>query len=193
VAGPSLVINVGVFSFSNHLHCISIFLYLIMGSLNGWHKGERAIQEKVGFREDVSQSWTKIEGEMPEQHRTFHSTRLPFIPVTTLDSMGRPWSSILAGPDGEIGWVSSETYDQLSMRAEVWDGDPLKANVDYHAGTASESQRMLIAGIGVEFSTRRRNKFAGSVKAIEKQGSLIDICTTVNEAIGYVHILLNLL
>ncbi|KAG2143300.1 hypothetical protein BD769DRAFT_1625789 [Suillus cothurnatus] len=155
-----------------------------MSSLNGWHKGERAIQEKVGFRQDVSQSWTQIEGEMPEQHRTFHSTRLPFIPVTTLDSMGRPWSSILAGPDGEIGWVSSETYDQLSMRAEVWDGDPFKANVDYHAGTASESQRMLIAGIGVEFSTRRRNKFAGSIKAIEKQGGLIDICTTVNEAIG---------
>ncbi|KAG1781242.1 hypothetical protein EV702DRAFT_1075027 [Suillus placidus] len=156
-----------------------------MSSLNGWHKGERAIQQKLGFHGAVSQSWTQIEGEIPEQHRNFYSTCLPFIPVTTLDSMGRPWSSILAGRDGEIGWTSSKTYDQLSMRAEVWDGDPLKANADYHADTTDGYQRkMLIAGIGVEFSTRRRNKFAGSVKAIEKQGGLLDICTTVNEAIG---------
>lgn len=156
-----------------------------MSSLNGWHKGERAIQEKLGFHEAVSQSWTQIEGEMPEQHQIFYSTRLPFIPVTTLDSMGRPWSSILAGPDGEIGWASSVTYDRLSMRAAVWDGDPFKANTDYRTHTTDGSQRkMLIAGIGVEFSTRRRNKFAGSVEAIEKQGDLLDICTTVNEAIG---------
>jgi predicted pyridoxine 5'-phosphate oxidase superfamily flavin-nucleotide-binding protein len=72
-------------------------------SLNGWHKGERAIQEKLGFREAVSQSWKQIEGEMPEQHQNFYSKCLPFIPVTTLDSMGRPWSSILAGLSGEIG------------------------------------------------------------------------------------------
>lgn len=163
-----------------------------MSSLNGWHKGERAIQEKLGFRGAVSQSWTQITGELPEQHQKFHTTCLPFIPVTTLDSMGRPWSSILAGPDGEIGWVSSETFDRLSMRAEVWDGDPLKANVDYHTHTTDGSQRkMLIAGIGVQFSTRRRNKFAGSVMAIEKQGSLLYISTTVNEAIGYVNTFLN--
>ncbi|KAG1767136.1 hypothetical protein EDD22DRAFT_773450, partial [Suillus occidentalis] len=52
-----------------------------------------------------------IEGEMPEQHRNFYSKCLPFIPVTTLDSMGRPWSSILADLSGEIGRASSETYD----------------------------------------------------------------------------------
>ncbi|KAG2142961.1 hypothetical protein DEU56DRAFT_792730 [Suillus clintonianus] len=156
-----------------------------MSSLNGWHKGERSIQQKLGFRGAVSQAWTQIEGEIPEQHRNFYSTCLPFIPVTTLDSMGRPWSSILAGPNGEVGWASSEMYDQLSMRAEVWDGDPLKANADYHAHTADESSRkMLIAGIGVEFSSRRRTKFAGSVKVIEEHEGLLDIRTTVNEAIG---------
>ncbi|KAG1727467.1 uncharacterized protein EDB91DRAFT_1163916 [Suillus paluster] len=156
-----------------------------MTTLNGWHKGELALQQKLGFHEAVSQTWTEIDGEMPEQHRIFYSTRLPFIPVTTLDSMGRPWSSVLAGPNGEIGWASSETYDQLSMRAEVWDGDPLKANVGYHAESANEMPReMLIAGIGVEFSTRRRNKFAGSVSSIEQQGTLFNIRTTVNEAFG---------
>ncbi|KIK34494.1 hypothetical protein CY34DRAFT_812848 [Suillus luteus UH-Slu-Lm8-n1] len=125
-----------------------------MASLNGWHKGERAIQEKLGFREAVSQSWTQIEGEMPEQYRNFDSKCLPFIPVTTLDSM-----------------------------AVVWDGNPLEANAEYHTHVGSQ-RKMFIAGIGVEFSTRRRNKFAGSVEAIGKQGCLLDICTTVNEAFG---------
>ncbi|KAG0696440.1 hypothetical protein DFH29DRAFT_950966 [Suillus ampliporus] len=155
-----------------------------MSTLNGWHKGERTIQQKLGFHGAVSQAWTQIDGEMPEQHRTFYSTRLPFIPVTTLDSMGRPWSSILAGPDGEIGWTSSDMYDQLTMRAEVWDGDPLKANADYHESADGAPRKMLIAGIGVEFSTRRRNKFAGSVNVIEQQGAVFNICMSVNEAIG---------
>lgn len=154
-----------------------------MTTLNGWHKGECAIQQKLGFYGAVSQSWTQIEGEIPEQHRVFYSMSLPFIPVTTLDSRGRPWSSILSDSGGEIGWVSSETYDQLTMRVKVWDGDPLKANAEYYAKNTNGSQ-MLIAGIGVEFSTRRRNKFAGSVKVIEKQGALFDICATVNQAIG---------
>jgi hypothetical protein len=156
-----------------------------MTSLNGWHKGERAIQQKLGFHGSVSQDWTKIQGEIPEQHRIFYSTSLPFIPVTTLDSMGRPWSSILSGPGGEIGWVSSETYDQLTMRVRIWNGDPFKANAEYYTKHTDGSQRqMLIAGIGVQFSTRRRNKFAGSVKAIEEQGDLFDIRMTVNQAIG---------
>ena len=127
---------------------------------------------------------------MPEQHRVFYSASLPFIPVTTLDSIGRPWSSILSGPGGEIGWVSSETHDQLTMRVNVWDGDPLKANVEcYVKTTGGPKRKMLIAGIGVEFSTRRRNKFAGSVKVIKERGALYDICVTVNQAIGLVRIL----
>jgi hypothetical protein len=76
------------------------------------------------------------------------------------------------------------------MQAMVWDGDLLKANVEYHTHLGSR-RKMLIAGIGMEFSTRRGNEFAESVEAIGKQGCLLDICTTVNEAIGYVDILLN--
>lgn len=135
-----------------------------MGPINGWHKGERAIQHKMGYAGVVSEAWTHIEPEMPEQHQVFYTTRLPFIPVTTIDDKRRPWSSILAGPDGQPGFATSRHLGDLTFNACVWEGDPFLQNV---AGPASNGSPVLIAGIGVEFSTRRRNKFAGYIATLE--------------------------
>ncbi|KIJ59645.1 hypothetical protein HYDPIDRAFT_140425 [Hydnomerulius pinastri MD-312] len=150
-----------------------------MGALNGWHKGERVIQRKLGFDGVVSQSWAAIHPEMTEQHQRFHTTRLPFIPITTLDEKQRPWSSILAGHDGKPGFATSNHFGELTMHAGVWEGDPFAENVK-----ASNDQPMLIAGIGVEFSTRRRNKFAGYIESIERDGSSLHVRSVVNEALG---------
>ncbi|KAF9222801.1 hypothetical protein BS17DRAFT_782595 [Gyrodon lividus] len=150
-----------------------------MGTLNGWHKGERAIQRKLGYADAMSEAWTWIYSEMPEQHQTFYTTRLPFIPVTTVDDRRRPWSSILAGPDGQPGFATSQHFGELTMHASVWEGDPFAQNVK-----SSGDHPMLIAGIGVEFSTRRRNKFAGHIESIEGDGTLFRVRSFVNEAIG---------
>ena len=153
-----------------------------MGALQGWHRGERAIHKKLGFYGPMATAYTWIDAEMPEQHRTFHTQQLPFIPVTTVDQEGRPWSCILAGPSGEPGWVSSPHWDSLVMNAHVWEGDPFKENINaYGAG-----EKVLIAGIGIEFPTRRRNKFAGHVSEVRKHGDTYKIKTVVNQAIGYV-------
>lgn len=46
---------------------------------------------------------------------------------------------------------------------------------------------MLIAGIGVEFPTRRRNKFAGVIsKLSRREDHNVEMVLLVNEAIGYV-------
>ncbi|KAH7925123.1 hypothetical protein BV22DRAFT_1089574 [Leucogyrophana mollusca] len=152
-----------------------------MTSLNGWHPGELAIQRKLAFDRASATSWTAISGEMPEQHRTFYTTRLPFIPVTTLDRQGRPWGSILAGREGKPGWAESPRWDRLVMNADVWEGDPFVQNV---GDAEREGKKVLIAGIGVEFTTRRRNKFAGWINEIEHNDSAYTIHAVVNEAIG---------
>ena len=151
-------------------------------SLNGWHKGERTIQHKLGYAGAVSQAWTWIEPEMREQHQVFYTTRLPFIPVTTIDDQHRPWSSILAGPDGLPGFAISRALGELTLNASVWEGDPFRQNV----AATGKGGRMLIAGIGVEFSTRRRNKFAGYIEHLESDGPILRVRSVVNEAIGYV-------
>ncbi len=150
-------------------------------ALYGWHPGERAIRQKVGIDKDHSLNWlyTSVEGDLPPDHGVFYATRLPFLPITTLDSSGRPWGSILAGPDGAPGFISSPKYTTLSFNIKVWDGDPFVSNVG-----ESRDDDMLMAGIGVEFSTRRRNKFAGKITKRKGNRDGYHFEVHVNEAIG---------
>ncbi|KAG6872999.1 hypothetical protein C0995_004131 [Termitomyces sp. Mi166 len=124
----------------------------------------------------------QITSELPEEHAVFYSTRLPFLPVVTLDASGRPWGSILAGIDGKPGFVrnSRSQYSTLSINAKLWAGEPLLENVKRYRQDGS----MLVAGIGVEYSTRRRSKFAGKVTKLEKSGDEIHLEFLVDEALG---------
>ena len=146
--------------------------------VQGWHRGEILIHERLGFASDMLNNYTWIKAEMPDQHREFHSTRLPFIPVTTLDDRNRPWSSIFAGRTGEPGFVTSPGSQRLDMEIKVWEGDPFLENSKLYNG------HMLVAGIGIEFSTRRRNKFAGHVFEMEQENDVFRMKMVVNEAIG---------
>jgi hypothetical protein len=158
-----------------------------MSALNGWHPGEERIHQKLGFADSVATSYTLIQGELPEQHTLFYETCLPFIPVTLLDKSERPWGCILAAKDGTKGkgFVSrSRLYTRLDVRARTWVGDPLVENLKRGM---EDGEKVLIAGIGVEFETRRRNKFAGFVSELRKcENKDIEMELVVNEAIGYV-------
>lgn len=100
-----------------------------MSALNGWHPGERSIQQKLGFADKVATHYTAIQGDLPPEHAQFYETCLPFIPVTTLDGLGRPWGSILAAGNGERGFVQNRRYTQLDVKFELWEGDPLEENL----------------------------------------------------------------
>ncbi len=150
-------------------------------ALNGWHPGERSIQERLNFAGPMAMAYTWIDSSMPEQHRTFHTRNLPFVPITTLDSDGRPWSSIAAGRSGLPGFISSPNETELDVELKLWPGDPMVDSLDAFDG----SRGVLAAGIGIEFSTRRRNKFAGSifdVRHMDRYTKRLKI--RVNQAIG---------
>ncbi len=51
-----------------------------------------------------------------------------FLLNTALDSSGRPWGSILAGPDDEPRFRLSPKYMSLSFNVKLWDGDPYVRN-----------------------------------------------------------------
>lgn len=126
---------------------------------------------------------------MPEQHRLFYTSNLHFIPVTTIDEYGRPWASIMAGPAGDVGFVESPNHQTLSITARLWAGDPLldtaAAWMKSKPSEADGSERFLTAGLGIEFSTRRRNKFAGRIENVCHVGnSCLRFDINVNEALG---------
>jgi len=149
--------------------------------LKGWHRGELAIQQKLNYDWAVAGFYEYITNFMPEDHRDFHTTRIPFVPVTTLDVAGRPWGSILAGPRGLPGFIRSPNSKTLTVGARVWDGDPIIDNVKLF-----EQGDMLFAGIGIDLSTRTRNKFAGRVSQADLIGIDLQLDLFVTQTIGYV-------
>ncbi|KAF5333624.1 hypothetical protein D9611_002569 [Ephemerocybe angulata] len=160
--------------------------FTVGSGVNGWHPGEKAMHHKMGFDKapGVSDAWRSIYGELTQQHMKFHTSNLHFLPVVTLDKKGRPWSSILASGTGEIGWIKPKGYTTLQLKPRIWEGDPFWENSGEFEDV--EGTEMLIAGIGVEVSTRRRNKLAGKVKSVERNedGRTVTFDVEVNEATG---------
>ncbi|KAF7376638.1 putative PNPOx domain-containing protein [Mycena sanguinolenta] len=152
-------------------------------ALNGWHRGEKEIHRKLNSLDDpaVNRLYMYISGEMPGDHAHFHSTCLSFLPVTTLDDGGRPWGSILASKEGKPGFVKSPRYSTLRIDATLWDGEPLIENSKLFG---RNGQKMLVAGIGIEFETRRRNKFAGFVTQLNQTDGRVQFDLEVNQSLG---------
>ena len=118
--------------------------------VQGWHPGELAIHGKLDTDGSMTMAWRYIDPCIPEQHRQFHTTRLPFVPITTLDAEGRPWVSIIAGGDGRPGFIESPAEQLLTVRARTWDGDPFEDNVSSWADSHGDDDEypFLVAGIG---------------------------------------------
>lgn len=158
-------------------------------ALHGWHAGEVAIQKKLGYLDAVADRWRMTENFMRDQHRIFHTSNLHFLPITTIDLDGRPWASLVAGPTGDIGFVQSPDKNTLILSVKLWDADPLVYTLDAWLDPDERwkvpPERFLIAGVGIEFSTRRRNKFAGRIRSVEKTAALeYRVELFINEALG---------
>ncbi|KAJ5369274.1 uncharacterized protein N7496_009034 [Penicillium cataractarum] len=158
-------------------------------ALHGWHPGELAIQRKLGFADAVRDHWSIVGNFMPAQHRIFHTSNLPFIPVTIQDDHGRPWASIVSGLTGSVGFVKSPDARTLSVLARLWEGDPLLDAIRTWKSLKGRdhitSEKFLTAGLGIEFSTRRRNKFAGHIRGVQQVSEFdYEIDLAVTETIG---------
>ncbi|KAL4950442.1 hypothetical protein BDW69DRAFT_202133 [Aspergillus filifer] len=146
--------------------------------IQGWHPGETTLHSKLNF-----------------------TSALPFIPMTAVDEFNRPWAGIAAGRSGEVGFVkgSREDLRRLEVWGRGWRGDPWFDNLESLdgvlegngkvGGEGDSGERVLTAGLGIEFSTRRRNKFAGVVRGVEvvkgqdKEGGYV-VDLEVTEAVG---------
>lgn len=128
-----------------------------------FHPGERAVQSRVGVRERVERMGRRmLRSFMPDQHRQLFS-HLPFLVVGSVDSLGQPWASIVAGPPG---FISSPDARTLRIAAKPFTGDPLAA----HLGAGAP-----VGLLGIELSSRRRNRANGSVIAAAGVGFSVGI------------------
>ncbi|KAJ1301932.1 hypothetical protein OPQ81_000771 [Rhizoctonia solani] len=146
-------------------------------ALLGWHPGESSMHSILNTSQAVQFGHTMVRDHLPFEHRTSHTSNIAFLAITTLDSEGRPWVSLVASKNGKPGFVESPSELELVVNADVWDGDPVRLNFDNGKGK-------LIAGVGIEWATRRRNKFAGLVRDVTWDGELMKLDMKVTQALG---------
>jgi predicted pyridoxine 5'-phosphate oxidase superfamily flavin-nucleotide-binding protein len=117
-----------------------------------FHAGEQTIQSLAGVRDRMERRGrAAIRDYMPEQHREFFA-KLSFIVVGLTDQNGHPWATTLSGPPG---FVNSTDQHFLAIKAWLDPGDPLYSCIRDDAP---------IGGLGIELSTRRRNRVNGRIE-----------------------------
>ncbi len=111
-----------------------------------------------------------IESDMPKQHADFFAG-LSYLPLATLDHQGRPWVSLLvtqSDNDPSVG-IQIDGRNTTHVVAETNPHDPFVRALSQDHPSGLEAQ--LFAGVGVDFSNRRRNKIAGSIRAADVEGT----------------------
>ena len=132
------------------------------------HRGELEIQAKRGTPAELTQQLPSfIDADMPLQHSEFYS-ELPYIPLTTMDDKGRPWVSLLVTevPDEPKVGIRVTGQNRLSLTARTSAYDPFVKALE-KASDQGGKQRRLFAGVGIDFSNRRRNKLAGRIESFQ--------------------------
>ncbi|MBH3426493.1 pyridoxamine 5'-phosphate oxidase family protein [Pseudomonas alkylphenolica] len=116
-----------------------------------WHAGEVRLQEQVGVAERMEVFGRKvIRDYMPDQHRAFYQ-QLPFIVAGAVDADGKPWATLLEGPEG---FVSSPDPQLLRIGTDLRDDDP---------ATPGLTSGGAIGLLGIELHSRRRNRLNGLI------------------------------
>lgn len=138
-----------------------------------FHAGERQVQERLGVRDIEDWARKVVRPYMPEEHRLFH-TSLPFLVAGALDGRGRPWATLLTGPDG---FISSPDRRSLVLDGVSLDGDPLE-------GALTSGRHLGL--IGIELATRRRNRMNGRVRAGDGEQLIFDVDQTFGNCPQYI-------
>jgi ferredoxin-NADP reductase/predicted pyridoxine 5'-phosphate oxidase superfamily flavin-nucleotide-binding protein len=133
-------------------------------SLSPFHRGEHELQTRTGQREKMESIGKRVvRSYMPDQHRDFF-TQLPFVIIGSVDHEGWPWASILAG---NAGFITSPTSTSLEIKNWTINGDPLAESLN-KTGTP-------LGFLGIELSTRRRNRVNGRVSMPRKNKITVNI------------------
>ena len=132
-----------------------------------FHPGEQDVQERMGVRDIEDWARKVVRPLLPKDHRDFH-TALPFLVAAARDGRGRPWATLLTGPEG---FITSPDAKSLTIGATPVAGDAL-------AGALSSGAHLGL--LGIELASRRRNRVNGRVHT-DDGGNLV---FSVDQAFG---------
>lgn len=138
-----------------------------------FHPGEHALQRRCGVRERLENVGRRvISPRIPDTHAQLYAA-LPFVVVGALDANGWPTASLLTG---EPGFIDVPDPGTLCIRALPPPTDPLCAGV--RVGSP-------IGVLGIQPSTRRRNRLNGVVRSVD-QGIEIGVVQAFGNCPAYI-------
>src|SRR6185312_15597836 len=123
----------------------------------------------------LSASGAGIRPAMPDQHRDFFRL-LPYLFAATTDVRGWPMASILTGAPG---FVHSPDPATLRIDALAAPEDPASSN--FHDGST-------IGLLGLDLTTRRRNRANGRVAAVDDRGLTVAIDQSFGNCAQYIQV-----
>ncbi|WP_037316425.1 pyridoxamine 5'-phosphate oxidase family protein [Ruegeria halocynthiae] len=139
-----------------------------------FHRGEHIAQARMGVRDIEDWARKVVRDHLPEQHSDFH-TSLPFLVIAARDDAGRPWVTLLDGPDG---FVTAPNTRTLSIAALPGPGDAL------HNAITPDSD---IGILGIQLATRRRNRANGRAGKVSASGFDFHVDQTFGNCPQYIH------
>ena len=136
-----------------------------------FHAGEQEIQSRLGVRDKMERfSKQVIASFMPEQHRDFYQ-HLSFILLGHADKNDWPWATMLCSTTeaDEAGFITSENNKKLTINSKPIAGEPFAAMLQ------DKTDNTRIGLLGIELSTRRRNRMAGHITQINNTAIEIEV------------------
>ncbi|MDY7511262.1 pyridoxamine 5'-phosphate oxidase family protein [Ralstonia wenshanensis] len=141
-----------------------------------FHFGELAIQNRAGVRERAQTIGQRsIRSHLLEQHQEFFA-KVPFVVFGALDDHRKPWASLLAGSPGFI--QVPDAYS-LHIGALPAPDDPLAGTL--HIGND-------IGLLGIETTSRRRNRLNGSLLSLGDGGMVIRVKQSFGNCPKYIQV-----
>ena len=134
-----------------------------MQTATPWHAGEVALQQHVGVAEQMAQHGNRIiRQHLIDQHRAFYPL-LPFVVLGAVAPDGEVWATLRAGPPG---FMQAPTPHALDVALARDPADPADSGME--DGDA-------IALLGIQLSTRRRNRLNGVLRRTGPAGFSIGV------------------
>jgi predicted pyridoxine 5'-phosphate oxidase superfamily flavin-nucleotide-binding protein len=140
-----------------------------------WHSGELAIQRSVGVAERMDHvGHSHLRNFLIDQHREFFPL-LPFIALGTVDPTGDAWATLRAGRPGFLGSPDTKTLS-FDLGRDL--NDP--ADIGMNDGDS-------VGALGIDLSTRRRNRLNGTIRRNGTKGFSIDVVQSFGNCPRYIH------
>lgn len=116
-----------------------------------WHPGEVALQQSAGVAERMAEIGQRtIRDHLIDQHRQFYPL-LPMVVLGSVDGRGDAWATLRTGNPGFL-----HALDEHHLRLDLARDEHDPAEQGLHDGASA-------ALLGIDLSTRRRNRLNGTV------------------------------